>query len=108
MSQRLGGGTYEPPRPSEEQAAADGFRPTVLMEKVSRYIEAFPGRNQRAIREAGLGKRTETVIQALRILVDEGFVEEAREGTSNIYRSLDPYRRAEDQTGHEVADWGEE
>jgi hypothetical protein len=91
MTQRLGGGVYELPRPDERQPD-DRFRPTVLMEKVSSYVEGFPGRSQRAIREAGLGK-TASVITALRVLLDEGYVANDGSDTAGSYRSVIPYRR---------------
>jgi hypothetical protein len=109
MRQRLGGGIYEVPQPEDASETVNGrFRPTFLMERVSRYIENFPGRSQRALREAGLGKRTETVTQALRVLVDEGYVSEDTGGksrTSRAYRSLTPYRRDNDaQSGADEGD----
>ena len=101
MRQRLGGETYELPEPSEEPVSDDGrFRPTVLMERVSKYIEGFPGRSQREIREANLGKREATVVEALRALIDEGYVEtrtRAKQGGGTEHVSVSPYREAEDE-----------
>jgi AAA domain len=94
LTQRLGGGVYELPRPSEREVE-DKFRPTLLMERVSRYVEEHPGCSQRAVREAGLGKREATAIYALGVLRDEGYVVNRGSESSHAYHSQIPYREEE-------------
>jgi hypothetical protein len=62
--------TLEPP---ETTVSAGEFRPTTLMERLSKFLEAEPGAGLNTIRRGVQGK-TEYVDQALRILVAEGFV----------------------------------
>jgi hypothetical protein len=78
--------------PQDEQASGDYFRPTYLMEKVSRFVEDNPGCSLRAIRNAVKGRNT-AVASALRALVVEGYVamsEGARHAT--LHTSARPYR----------------
>jgi hypothetical protein len=98
MVQRIGGGVYEAPVP---MADYEPFRPTYLMEQVSRYVENFPGRPKRAILDAGLGKRKETVAEALQHLVDERFVDEKKVSRGFAYETIRPYREAEDDHSRE-------
>lgn len=61
---------------SEAQAAAaagERFRPTVLMERVSRWLEVHPHSSQRAIRDEVEG-RAQHIATALDVLLEEGFV----------------------------------
>jgi hypothetical protein len=71
-------------------AAAD-FRPTVLMERVSRYLELHPGATLRNIRDEvqGRGNAKDT---ALAILVKEGFVTREQHGQAYQHRTVKPYR----------------
>lgn len=85
----------------EDQAAGShsgpGVRPTFLMEKVSRYIEANPGASKTTIETAVKGK-TEYVRVALELLVLEQYVE-TEKGPRNVqmHRQIKPYREDEDQ-----------
>src|SRR5205085_11813439 len=64
--------------PTTDQAG--GFRPTNLMEKVSRYVEdCVGGCSKRQVRENVGGKAT-YVAQATKLLVEEGFLHERAEG----------------------------
>jgi hypothetical protein len=83
--------------PSDAQVAAESgakFRPTVLMERVSKYLEAAPTaltqRNiERGVTGKGAGIRT-----ALERLAEEGYVVTDKSG----HRSIKPYREAVDNS----------
>jgi AAA domain len=84
--------------PPQDTAAAD-FRPTALMERVSRYLTLKSDQTFNAIADGVTGKR-QFVQQALRVLVEEGYVE-AKPGPrqSLIHSNLRPFR--EDEEGDE-------
>lgn len=66
-------------RQSEAQEAAEAgekFRPTYLMEQVSRWLELYPGSTTNAVRQGVKGKAP-AVLSALSALVEEGFVDVA-------------------------------
>ncbi len=74
------------------------FRPTCLMEQISRAIEATPDLTSNAlvkesdlVKGKGAAKRT-----ALNLLVAEGFVERTPHGQGHRHSSLQPYREAVD------------
>lgn len=67
------------------------FRPTVLMERVSQALEAESGLSRNGVRTAVKG-RAEFVDQALRLLVDEGYVQVENAGQARRHRSIKPYR----------------
>lgn len=76
--------------------AGDGasFRPTVLMEKVSRHLEdAAEPLTRNAIRDEVPGNKP-AVVKALAVLVDEGYVERTKSGQAHHHRSVKPYREA--------------
>ena len=83
--------------PSDAQAAAEAgakFRPTVLMERVSKYLEAAPMPvTQRNVERGVTGKGTGIRI-ALECLAEEGYVTLDRTG----YHSIKPYREAVDNS----------
>jgi len=91
----------------ELKATADSgqsgtFRPTVLMERVSRYLETHPGaadRTKRQIRNSVSGKEA-AIVQAAEVLVAEGYVSTS-EGPrgATIYTIDRPYREADDIGG---------
>ena len=63
-------------RKSEAQEAADAgtkFRPTYLMERVSRWLELYPGSSGRDV-AAGVSGKATGIRLALDALVEEGFV----------------------------------
>jgi hypothetical protein len=95
MSQRLGGGVYEMPRPVERTDEVDPFRPTFLMERASRYIEDHRGCSQRDVRDAGLGK-TKYVVRAVGCLLDEGYVVNEGTKSTHAYRSQIRFRLDDD------------
>lgn len=57
----------------ETGRAGDTFEPTVLMEKISRYVQANPGMSKKAIEGAMNGKAT-TIRLALELLVTRGYI----------------------------------
>jgi hypothetical protein len=82
-----------------ESIGADApFRPTHLMEKVSRYVASHvderPSRN--AV-EKNVGGKAEYVRKAIDVLIKEGFLEPtAGMRNAKLLRSLKPYREDED------------
>lgn len=79
----------------EEQRMDDeghGWRPTGVMEKISRWLELqAEGASAREVRDTVKGK-SEYKDLALRILVDEGYVEAQRKGRSLRHMSVKQYR----------------
>jgi hypothetical protein len=70
----------------------DGFRPTVLMERVSRYLEGSAEANLRAVRGA-IQSNAGYVDKAVRCLIDEGFVTTSTGPRGAIlHRSVTPFR----------------
>jgi len=84
---------------SEYQAAHDRgerFRPTVLMERVSRWLELNPGSSQRQIRESVEGKE-KPIIMAIEVLIDEGYVSVADGARGARLHSVDKsFREVDD------------
>ena len=88
--------TVTPPV-TQQDADADGFRPTVLMERVSEYLERFGGPASRRqieqdVKGKGTGKR-----QAMDKLVEEGYAT-AFDGArgARLLQHIRPYRQADD------------
>jgi hypothetical protein len=85
----------EPPR-SATRSSDGTFRPTILMEKVSRYVELNPDSSGNQIITAVQGKRS-GLQDALRILVLESYLNsEPGPRGSVLYRSLNVYRQDSD------------
>lgn len=92
-----------------QAAAAEGrrFRPTVLMERISRWLEIHPGASTRQLLASVTGKR-ETLQAALEVLVAEGWVvaEDGQRG-GRSYTSTRPFRELDDgEEGVENPDCG--
>lgn len=77
----------EPPDSTDAHGA---FRPTVLMERVSRYVEQQPGASRRAIRDDVSGKNDAKDL-ALATLIDEGWIRSERDGRALRHYSLEPF-----------------
>ena len=95
----LGGGTYRAPAVIADHVDEQGereFRPTVLMERVSRAVEDQPDMTTNDIRAEVKGDNNAKTT-ALRILVREGYIAEAGTGQKRTHRSLKPYREDDDQ-----------
>lgn len=92
-------GTLEASLLPPDQAGEDGeFRPTALMEKVSKVLEDAEGpRSQRQVRSLTTGK-TQFVTQALERLVTEGYVERKQgRGKSLSYSLIKPFQAGASQ-----------
>lgn len=85
------------------RAETDGsFRPTFLMERVSRHLEVAG--SPLSLRQAtAVPGKDSAVRAALARLVEEGFVTVEKSGQSHLHRVVKPYREADD-TGTERAD----
>lgn len=80
-------------------ADRDPFRPTHLMEKVSRYLETLPAGCSGAEVERGVGGKRDYVRDALGVLVDEGYViRESGPRGAVIHRLIAPYSELTDMT----------
>ena len=73
------------------------FRPTVLMERISRAIEETPGLVKRDVR-AIPGKSSAKDL-ALELLVRDGYVERRQDGAAHRHYPLRSYRAEDDETG---------
>jgi len=84
------------PVEGESGGSRSSFRPTYLMEQVSRAIEEHPGMTKRAVL-ASVSGNNEAKDLALIRLGQEGFVEVRRDGQAHRHHSLGPYREALDE-----------
>ncbi len=84
----------EPPEGAEGE-----FRPTTLMERISRLLENGGEMNKRQIRAGALGKQAAKDL-ALERLIAEGYVELREDGQAHQHRSVKPYR-ADQERGAE-------
>ena len=83
--------------PASSKDDEGDFRPTGLMEKVSRYLEVEPdGASTRAIRRDVKGKN-EYLDKAIKCLVAEGYIDPA------THAVVKPYRQSDDPTEQEKA-----
>ncbi len=89
--------TIEPPHTNGAEAGPGGFRPTALMEKVSRLLEtANEPLSRRDIERDVTGKK-DTVALALDQLVNTGYAIRANgPRNANLHTTARPYRQAED------------
>jgi hypothetical protein len=76
-----------------------GFRPTVLMERVSRAVEEHPGLSKRALRDTVKG-RAAAVDLALELLIADGYLRVEKDGQASRHHSQRAYR--EDDDTHRV------
>lgn len=88
-----------------DSAPAEGgsFRATVLMERVSRYLETHPGAADRTARQVRthVDGKEQALLAAADMLVVEGFVKaEAGPRNATVYTSVKPFREA-DGSGHQ-------
>lgn len=83
-------------RTGDDGTAECPWRPTYLMERVSRAIEADPGLSRRALRTAVKGKHEQKEL-ALEMLISEGYVDPREEGAYVKHYSLTPFREDDDQ-----------
>lgn len=76
----------------DERAAT--FRPTVLMERVSRALEEHPGATKNTIRALVSGK-TKAKDLALALLIEEGYAAVDVDGQAHLHSSVKPFREAD-------------
>jgi hypothetical protein len=81
----------------EVESRAPTFRPTRLMQRASEVIEDNDGLSRNAIRTA-VGGRSENIGLALELLIQEGYVDTARQGQTNRHTSIKPFRDATSST----------
>jgi hypothetical protein len=73
-----------------------GFRPTHYMERVSDSLDGQDWRSTTDIRESVGGKR-QAVVQALGVLLADGYVETKSGGRrAKLYKLIKPYQQADD------------
>jgi hypothetical protein len=89
--------SLEPPSANRSGGAA---RPTVIMERVSQALEHEPGLGKKAIRAAVQGNHG-LKDEALRCLIDEGYVRVERDGQALRHYSERPFHEV-DQDGARV------
>lgn len=82
-------------RAAGEPTDSESFRPTVLMERVSRFLEITPNSSGTAI-EKGVQGNAQAKRQAIQILIAEGYIVATREGQATRHTSARPYRKADD------------
>jgi hypothetical protein len=90
--------TIEPPA-ARDEATGEVVRPTFLMERISRWLELNPGEHSGRTVDAEVKGKAAAKRQALRCLVDEGYVT-ASDGVrgSTMYRSATTFREEADET----------
>ncbi len=95
---QLGAGDYGSwERVERGEDTSPAFRPTNIMEKVSRLVEQTPGLTRNAICTA-VGGRKENVTLALQLLLSELYVAAAKDGQAHLHTTLRPYRQLDDPT----------
>ncbi len=95
LTSEADGSVFAELRTPDGTASAGTFRPTVLMERVSRHLEDHPdGQTQRQVLDAVTGKR-DAKRTALDVLVSESHVDLDTAQRSHTYRSLTPYRESD-------------
>lgn len=81
--------------PAEVDAASVVFRPTRLMERVSRYVEDHPGASGNDLDKARLGK-ADYVRKATGLLASEGWLRAERVGPAIRHHPERPFRESGD------------
>ena len=101
--------TVWPPGNEGDAGQDDDFRPTNLMERVSRHVEAHPGEcTKDGLTKEVTGKKTSLRL-AVDILTDEGFliVGPGKRSGSRVYTSVRQYREADDPLSDSYSDFAE-
>ena len=78
-----------------DERQGDNFRPTALMERVSKYLEAIPVTHKAPISDevrASVTGRNVYIDRALKCLVADGYVEPIEDGQATRHHSVRPYR----------------
>jgi DnaB-like helicase N terminal domain/AAA domain len=82
-----------------EVGGGDDFRPTHLMERISRAVDQTPGMTTREIR--GLGGKAGALDAGLRILLSEGYIRVEKDGQAHRHQPVRPYSAEDDEGGSE-------
>ena len=101
--------TVWPPGNEGDAGQDDDFRPTNLMERVSRHVEAHPGEcTKDGLTKEVTGKKT-YLRMAVDILTAEGFliVGPGKRSGSRVYTSVRQYREADDPLSDSYSDFAE-
>lgn len=77
--------------PREGEAQESTFRPTVLMEKVSRFLEHLAEPASRNMIEKGIEGKATFVRRAIDTLISEGYVDERRNGRTRLCTLIRPF-----------------
>ncbi len=87
------------PPSADKDSEAGVFRPTYLMERVSRFLEEVPqGRSKNVVSQSVKGK-TDAKRLAIDLLIEEGFVRLERSGQAHMLRSIKPFREGGEVVG---------
>ncbi|WP_163890311.1 AAA family ATPase [Mycolicibacterium hippocampi] len=92
--------------PESDSATTGEFRPTGLMEKASRVIEAHPGELTRDKIAKQAGGRKRHSLNAIDLLVSEGFVTKSSDRYPR-YTTLRPYLQSEDPNSEQHLELGD-
>ncbi|MGC9221759.1 MAG: AAA family ATPase [Solirubrobacteraceae bacterium] len=76
----------------DAQTASATFRPTLVMERVSRYVEGAPGASQADI-ETNVSGRSAVIRKAIQVLIEEGHLLREREGVAWRHTVSRPFRQ---------------
>lgn len=74
----------------------DTWRPTGLMEKISKMLAEHGGEMSKNKIEGLAGAKAEYVRKALELLVDEGYATVRKQGSAHYHRHAKPYREADE------------
>ena len=98
--------TVCPPGNQDDAGQDDDFRPTNLMERVSRHVEAHPGECTKDRLTKEVVGRKASLRLAVDILTAEGFliVEPGKRSGSRVYTSVLQYREADDPLSDSYSD----
>lgn len=77
-------------------ASSAVFRPTGIMEQVSRLVESTPGIGVRQIRE-GVNGKNKHIDHAIGVLLSEGFLARKEDGKAMRHTSLKPFREGDEE-----------
>jgi len=83
--------TLDPPDSTDDDSLDGEFRPTQLMERVSRYVEENPGAGLNQIRDNVRGKAA-WVDTARSILIREDYIRVKPSGQKQLHHHVKPYR----------------
>lgn len=80
--------TLDPPETTISETG--DFIPTVLMARVSEYVQSEPGASLNAIKR-GVDGRNEWIAKALNLLVADGYIDRRKKGQTNTHHHVKTY-----------------